>query len=230
MERQKIFWVVLSVSVLVVVVLVVGVMLLRPRSTALATVQPTVSPAESGAQIYEYQREQTTAAETPQTGDEETMHFYIGEGGQTDAGTTPQDTGAPETSQPATQASEQPSAQQQDATQQPAAQHQASTTKPVPAATQQKQATTKKVTEYWIQAGAYKSQARAEQLATVLTDNGLTGRIFSSTQGSDTFYRVRIGPYTTKGEAEKFLGIVKKLQGLQSSYISQVMGTRTSTD
>ena len=59
MEKQKIFWVVLSVSVFVVVVLVVGVLLLKQKpSAALATAPGTVSPIYGlGTQIYEYQRE-----------------------------------------------------------------------------------------------------------------------------------------------------------------------------
>ena len=57
MDRQKIFWVVLSVSVFVVVVLVVGVLLLRqkPVAAAVSAAPGTVSPlSDPGTQIYEY--------------------------------------------------------------------------------------------------------------------------------------------------------------------------------
>src|SRR5208337_4042453 len=86
MEKQKVFWVVLSVSVFVVVVLVAGVLLLRqqPSTAPRATVSPMNG---TGTQLYEYQREapQTPPASgpqagTPPAGDQQTMHFYIGEG------------------------------------------------------------------------------------------------------------------------------------------------------
>ena len=45
-----------------------------------------------------------------------------------------------------------------------------------------------------------------------------------TTSGADTYFRVRVGPYGNKGEAEKFLSTVRQIQGLESSYISMVAG------
>jgi cell division protein FtsN len=81
--------------------------------------------------------------------------------------------------------------------------------------------------EYWIQTGSYKSQTKAEDLAKLLSSKGLPGRVLSFSLNTDTFFRVRIGPYTNKDEAGKFLSIVKQIQGLESSYISSVSATRT---
>jgi cell division protein FtsN len=61
----------------------------------------------------------------------------------------------------------------------------------------------------------------------MLAAKGLAGRVFSYAKANDTYFRVRIGPYTNKQEAEKFLSIVQKLQGLEASYISFVPGTRS---
>jgi DedD protein len=80
--------------------------------------------------------------------------------------------------------------------------------------------------EYWIQTGSYKSQTKAEELATLLDGKGLAGRVFSYTAGKETYFRVRIGPYANKGEVEKFLSTVKQIQGLESSYISMVGGAK----
>ena len=52
--------------------------------------------------------------------------------------------------------------------------------------------------------------------------------MFSSSLRNETFYRVRIGPYSNKGEAEKFLSIVKQVQGLESSYISMVGASKAA--
>ena len=62
----------------------------------------------------------------------------------------------------------------------------------------------------------------------MLGELGLAGRVFSFSQARDTYFRVRIGPYSNKQEAEKFLAIVRKIQGLEASYISQVSGSRSA--
>jgi DedD protein len=238
MERQKIFWVVLSVSVFVVIVLVVGVFLLRqhPGSQAQAG---TVSPLSgNGAQVYEYQKEpsasgavsSTTGAATSTTGqqpsDQQTLHFYIGEGGNASTQAQPQQPAQPSDASPAgTPATTATTAIPTTVTPPPAATPKtrvaAGTRAPAVRAPVQTRPA-QRGTEYWIQTGSYKSQSKAEELATLLGNKGLTGHVFSATSKSDTFYRVRIGPYMSKGEAEKFLGIVKQLEGLEASFISQV--------
>jgi cell division protein FtsN len=233
MERQKIFWVVLSASLLVVVVLVVGVLLLRQR--------PAAEASAPGAGIYEYQRETpvpggvSTAAggsaapaegqagaAGAKPGDQQTMHFYIGEdaAAQQPAGSAANaaPAAAPAAGEAAAGAPAEQPVHQKAVAASPAP------AKPAPAKT------TKKVTEYWIQTGAYKSQSKAEQLASQLGAKGLSGRVFSYAVKAETWYRVRVGPYMNKAEAEKFLVEVKKFQGLESSFISQVQSTRTSVN
>ena len=226
MEKQKIFWVILSVTVFVVVVLVVGVFLLKKDSTAL-TASPASPSTTPGGGIYEFGREAG--------GDTEVLHFTIGGEAGTETGTAA-DAGTPAagpSTEPSTAASSStaapptavPPAAVPTATK-PAASTPGAATTPKPATT----ATTAKpsATAYWIQTGSYKSQTRAEDLSQMLTEKGLAGRVFSFSQARDTYFRVRIGPYANKQEAEKFLAIVRKIQGLEASYISQVPGTRTA--
>jgi cell division protein FtsN len=225
MEKQKVFWVVLSVSVFVVVVLVVGVLFLRqhPTSAPRATVSPMT---DTGTQVYEYQREtpQTPPATGPQgTGDQQTMHFYIGEGGAQ----SPQGTGAaPSTgTAPAAGTQSPPSVAAAPAARQQSAQIvKPRTTRPTV------QARTRKTADYWIQTGSYKSQGKAEELVALLQGKGLGSRVFSFASNGDTFYRVRVGPYSNKGEADKFLALVKQVQGLESSYISMVPPGKSSVN
>jgi cell division protein FtsN len=240
MERQRVFWVVLSVSALVVVVLVAGVLVLRPRAAG------TVSPISgTGASLYEYQAEPSTTgapaasgAAQPggqagtgaaQPGGEQTMHFYIGEesGGQQEAQQGAQPGGQTQSAEPARQApaAEQPAASPAE---QPSGK-QAVASRPAPKKPA-RALPAKKVTEYWIQTGAYKSQTKAEELAAQLGGKGLNGRVFSFAAKTDTYYRVRVGPYTNKAEAEKFLAEVRKLQGLEASFISQVQSTRPAVN
>jgi cell division protein FtsN len=227
MERQKVFWVVLSVSVFVVVVLVAGAFLLRPKPTS---TPGAVTPlSDGGTQVYEYQAPAVSSS-SPQ-GTTETMHFYIGEGQQTPSTGQPGATPAPSAAAPSAAA---PAA----ATPAPAGTTPAPVS-PVPAAPAPAVASAApraaapaavsrpapkpvRTTEYWIQTGSYRSQTRAEDLAALLTDKGLNGRVFSFAAQGSTWYRVRVGPYANRGEADKFLSEVKKLQGLESSYVSQV--------
>jgi len=80
--------------------------------------------------------------------------------------------------------------------------------------------------DYWIQTGSYKSQTKAEELMSLLQSKGLGSRVFSWTSKGDTFFRVRVGPYSNKGEADKFLALVQQVQGLETSYVSMVPAAR----
>jgi DedD protein len=251
MERQKIFWVVLSVSVFVVVVLVVGVFLLRQKPQAsLASATPTVTPlADPGTQVYEYQASPSAASSQQGTGNQaggntETMHFYIGEGeskggtGQNGSAAAPSGTapsgGATAPKAGSTTAPGASGSAPAAVTAAPATPATTGTSRNVPGLPQSTVAKATpaprpapRVTEYWIQTGSYKSQTKAEDLASLLGDKGLSGRVFSYAAQGNTWYRVRVGPYTSKGEADKFLADVKKLQGLASSFISQVAPPKT---
>ena len=83
------------------------------------------------------------------------------------------------------------------------------------------------VKEYEIQVGSYKSRNRAETINKTLTEHGLSGMIHTKNIGSDTYFRVRIGPYSNQLEAGKFLDWIKQIGGLEGSYISQVTRVRT---
>jgi DedD protein len=244
MEKQKVFWVVLSVSVFVVVVLVAGVLLLRqqPGTAPRATVSP-MNGTGTGTQLYEYQREAPQApsaggqAGTPPAGDQQTMHFSIGEGAKPDTsatpGATPSPGAAPAPAAPAPLAATPPASL-------PAAAPAAPAASPRPAAPVASRPRTVKPTlpartakrsaDYWIQAGSYKSQTKAEELVTMLQGKGLGSRMFSWTSKGETFYRVRVGPYAKKGEADKFLALVQQVQGLEASYVSMVPSSRTAVN
>ncbi len=257
MEKQKVFWVVLAVSVFVVVVLIVGVLLLRqhPAGAPRATVTPM---NDSGTQVYEYQRETpltppggtqgapgTQGAQPgagtsgtqpggqpgtqPGTGDQQTMHFYIGEGAPSASGTAPGASSVP--SAPTSPTTPAPSVTVPSTPAAPPAVSSAPTTirprSTRPAATA---AAPKKTTQYWIQAGAYKSQDKADELVKLLEGKGISSRVFSYASKGDTWYRVRVGPYSNRGEAGKFLSLVKQVQGLEASYIALVSASRSSVN
>lgn len=79
-----------------------------------------------------------------------------------------------------------------------------------------------RVNEYWIQVASVSSISRAEEVRDLLQTKGIPAVITSKVLETDTFYRVRIGPYPNKAEAEKFLDWIKALEGFEESYISLV--------
>lgn len=85
---------------------------------------------------------------------------------------------------------------------------------------------TKRLTEYWIQAGSYTSMVRAEEVKQDLSQRGIASLITSKTVDGTDYYRVRIGPYGSEAEAEKFLGWIRGVSGFESSYVSMVYVTR----
>ncbi|MCK5198872.1 MAG: SPOR domain-containing protein [Spirochaetales bacterium] len=83
------------------------------------------------------------------------------------------------------------------------------------------------VLEYWIQAASFSSRSRAESSSQALSEKGFSNLITIKTVGSDDYYRIRMGPYASKAEAEKFLGWVKVIDSYEKSYISQVYVQKT---
>lgn len=61
----------------------------------------------------------------------------------------------------------------------------------------------KAVTQFWVQVAAYSNKKGAENARSVLDSNKIPADIFTFQDNKNNlFYRVRVGPYTTKSEAE----------------------------
>lgn len=95
-----------------------------------------------------------------------------------------------------------------------------------PAETEPQEPVTKRLTEYWIQAGSYTSRTRADEVKQELSEKGIASVVTTKAVDGADYYRVRIGPYGSKAEAEKFLGWIQGVSGFESSYISMVYVTR----
>ena len=81
---------------------------------------------------------------------------------------------------------------------------------------------TKPSKEYWIQAASYKNLSTAENMNTALRGMGIVCAIHTKDIYGDTWYRLRIGPYSNYNEAEKFLMLIKTIDGLENSLIWEV--------
>lgn len=84
----------------------------------------------------------------------------------------------------------------------------------------------KNYTDYWVQTGAYSTKLRAEAVKEELKIKGISSVLDIKDINGKTYYRVRIGPYTTQKEAQYWLSLVKSIDGFSESYISAVQVKR----
>lgn len=57
--------------------------------------------------------------------------------------------------------------------------------------------------QYWVQAASFTSKSNADDARAALTENKIDSEVFTYTDSSGkVYYRLRVGPYTTKTEAE----------------------------
>ena len=79
------------------------------------------------------------------------------------------------------------------------------------------------IIQYWVQVTALTSRKAADEARNKLDENQITADVFTYTDNKkQLFYRVRVGPYTTKSEAEYWRTKISKIDTFQntSSYIT----------
>ncbi|MEX2443752.1 MAG: SPOR domain-containing protein [Alkalispirochaeta sp.] len=84
-----------------------------------------------------------------------------------------------------------------------------------------------RVTEYWIQLISSPNRDRVDQARATLTDYSLGGRVTTRDIEGELFYRLRVGPYDSHAEAEKFLEWIRDIDGFGEAYISEEYPLRT---
>ena len=80
--------------------------------------------------------------------------------------------------------------------------------------------------DYWIQTGAFTARIRAEGARENLASRGITSIIENREIDGRTWYRVRVGPYTTAEEANYWLSLVRSIDGFDSSQVRQTVSVR----
>jgi DedD protein len=93
---------------------------------------------------------------------------------------------------------------------------------PKPAAAKvvaKKPAADAKHSNYWVQTGAFSTKIRAEGAKESLASRGITSIIDNRDIDGKTWYRVRVGPYTSETEANYWLALVKSIDGFGESQI-----------
>ncbi len=80
------------------------------------------------------------------------------------------------------------------------------------------------VTRYWVQVAAYSNKKMADEARSSLDKNKIPADVFTYEDGKGKlYYRVRVGPYTTKSEAEYWNSKIQQLKDFSNakSYITQ---------
>lgn len=77
------------------------------------------------------------------------------------------------------------------------------------------------VTAFWIQVGSFSTSSAAAKTVELLNSKGLSSRVVLKTVNGKSVYRVRIGAYESREEADKFNQEVKKIKGYEDSYVSE---------
>jgi len=72
---------------------------------------------------------------------------------------------------------------------------------------------------YWVQAISSPSRDTIEQARLMLRDHQLGSRIVTRDINGTTYYRLRVGPFAVRAEAEKFLGWVQAIDDFSDAMI-----------
>ena len=101
----------------------------------------------------------------------------------------------------------------------------AKTTASAPAA-EKVEKTEPKKTQFWVQVAAYSNKKGAEEARSVLDENKIPSDIFTYRDNKDKlYYRVRVGPYTTKSEAEYWRTKIVKIKEIDNANDSYITST-----
>jgi len=88
-----------------------------------------------------------------------------------------------------------------------------------PVAEKQITAKTYDNSKFWIQTGAFSTITYAEGAKDYLEARGIKSIIEDPVINGKTWYRVRVGPYTTRDEANYWLALVKSIDGFTASQV-----------
>ncbi|MDR1389097.1 MAG: SPOR domain-containing protein [Treponema sp.] len=80
--------------------------------------------------------------------------------------------------------------------------------------------------EYWVQAGSFSTRDRADSVKKNLGEKGVTAIVTNQDINGQTYYRVRVGPYTSQNEADYWLVMIKSIEGFQDSQIWESQSKR----
>jgi len=219
-EMKKLLLVAVSVGVFLLVTVTAAIVILTPRGNTGETAFSSSHPFSTGRiPVVE------TVRETQPQAVQETTVSIIREDSNVTAVVDKNDGNSltinipkPSTAavpdNPKTQASPRQTAVVTPAPKPSAAQKTTPAARPAPAKTSN---------DYWVQTGAFTARIRAEDAKDTLASKGITSIIENRIVDGRTWYRVRLGPYTSEKEANYWLALVKTINGFSESQVRQTI-------
>lgn len=225
-ERKKLLWISISACVFVLIVLAAGFILLTPRKNgaqAPAAVGNSAPPKAQDPQDF-LSAPPPAAAITPPRNQDGNMIIVYGDKPNMAAPTT----ATPPADANAAAASAAPSAAPSAAAPAKAAPSVAAAApvKAPPAKKPFQKPATVKVDEYWIQAASFTGRGKADELKQGLAEKGVAALISVKDIAGKSWYRIRIGPYSVKADADGWLGRLKDIPGCSEAYVSKIVATK----
>jgi DedD protein len=74
---------------------------------------------------------------------------------------------------------------------------------------------------WWVQTNSYTNRSLADNSKEVLKSKGIASVVTPAVVNGKTYYRVRVGPYTSRTEAEYWLSLIKTIKDMENSQIWQ---------
>lgn len=236
LETKKVLWTLLSVVIVLVVASGIALALAFPRGSnagAPASVAAVAPPRSTSPDEYVRTVEPAPVPPAPAaTSTAPGSDIIIVYGEKPDASTLPAVPEKPyapasSTAQPATITTKPAATSPAPATSGSTASTASPVTvKPVAKPAAKAPAAPKITAEYWIQAAAFTSRTRADDLQRELAIKNLSTLITVKDLDGVTWYRVRIGPYTTEREAKGWLEKIRVVPGCTEAYVSKQSITR----
>ncbi len=78
----------------------------------------------------------------------------------------------------------------------------------------------KLVEQFFVQTGSYSTKARADAVKAELAEKKIVSIVEIREIEGKTYFRIRVGPYHSKNEAEYWLSLIKTLEGFEDSYVT----------
>jgi DedD protein len=72
---------------------------------------------------------------------------------------------------------------------------------------------------WWVQTSSYSKKAYADDAKKFLETKGITSVVTNGNVGGKTYYRVRVGPYSSQAEADYWLSLIKSIEGMENSLV-----------
>jgi len=223
-EQSRMLWIILSALTIIAVVVGAGIFLYFPKTDNKGN-QPQLSSFSTEQEIRDfdpvaYVRNAEGYPEMVNPSDTKD-EFSVDSGNSIDTNDTPEEVtdDNKEVTEPAEEQSQVQPVVQQKSVEKPVVE------KPVAAPVQTIRTTpqTMKVSVqvYWIQVASYKEEIKAKEIREYLQNKDISSEIQTKAVDNNTYYRVRIGSFKSKGEANRFLEGIQLLDGFEDSYVTQ---------